>query len=176
VLLEKYQTEIDAILALYPPERKRSAVIPLLYIAQREYGSCSPEVIKEVADLLALDPTEVQSIVGFYTLFFDHKVGRHYIHICNDMPCALRGADKFLHDVCVRLKLDEHKVLHGGDTTADGLFTVEAAMCLAACDKAPCGQIDLEYAENLTLESFETILDGLRAGRPYQYEPLEQRA
>jgi len=172
VLLEKYKTEIDRVLAKYPPERKRSAVLPILYLAQREYGYCSPEAIREVAGILDLDPTEVNSVVGFYTLFFDHPVGQHYIHICNDLPCALRGADKFLDDVCAKLKLDKHKVQHGGDTTADGLFTVEAAMCIAACDKAPCAQIDLEYAEHLTLEKFDALLEGLRAGQRYEYTPV----
>ncbi|HEY4689731.1 MAG TPA: NAD(P)H-dependent oxidoreductase subunit E [Anaerolineae bacterium] len=171
MLIEKHKSEIDAILAKYPPERKRSAVIPILDLAQREYGYCSTEAIKEVAGLLDLDPTEVQSVVGFYTLFFDHKVGQHYIHVCTDMPCALRGADKFLDAVCAKLKLDRHKVAHGGDTTADGMFTVEATMCIAACDKAPCAQVDLEYAESLTLEKFEAILEGLRAGQPYEYTP-----
>jgi NADH-quinone oxidoreductase subunit E len=176
LLREKYQTDIDAILAQYPPERKRSAVLPILYLAQKEYGYCSPEAMKEVAGILDLDPTEVQSVVGFYTLFYDHKVGQHYIHICNDLPCALRGADRFLDGVCAQLGLNRHTVEHGGDTTADGLFTVEAAMCIAACDRAPCAQIDLEYAEHLTPEKFETILNDLRAGQPYEYAPLKTSA
>lgn len=173
MLLEKHKVEIDAILAKYPPERKRSAVIPILHIAQREYGYCSPQAMKEVAGIVGLDPTEVQSVVGFYTLFFDHQVGRRYVHVCADLPCALRGADKFLHEVCARLKLDEHKVAHGGDTTPDGAFSVEATTCLAACDKAPVAQIDLEYAENLTPEKFEALLQGLRAGQPYEYTPVD---
>jgi len=171
MLIEKHKSEIDAILAKYPPERKRSAVIPILHIAQREYGYCPPEAMKEVAGIVGLDPTEVQSVVGFYTLFFAHKVGRHYVHVCTDLPCALRGADRFLREVCARLNLDEHKVAHGGDTTPDGAFSVEATTCLAACDKAPVAQIDLEYAENLTPETFEALIESLRAGQPYAYTP-----
>lgn len=170
MLLEKYKAEIDAILAKYPPERKRSAVIPILYIAQDEYGSCTPGAIREVAGILDLDPTEVQSIVGFYTLFYDRQVGRHYIHVCNDLPCALRGSGQFLDQVCAKLKLDKGKVAHGGDTTADGQFTVEAVMCIAACDKAPCAQVDLEYAENLTIEKFDALIESLRAGQSYVYD------
>lgn len=173
MLLEKYKSEIDAIFAKYPPERKRSAVLPILYLAQKEYGYCTPEAIKEVAGILNLDPTEVQSIVGFYTLYFDREVGKHYIHVCNDLPCALRGSDQFLDHVCQKLGLDKHKVSHGGDTTADGTFTVEAVMCIAACDKAPCAQVDLEYAERLTPETFDALLEGLRAGQPYAYDPLK---
>jgi len=176
VLLENHQSEIDGILALYPPERRRSAVIPILYIAQREYGYCSPEAIAEVAGIVGLDPAEVNSVVGFYTLFFDHPVGRHYIHVCDDLPCALRGSGPFLDHVCARLGLDRHAVAHGGQTTADGMFTVESVTCVAACDKAPCAQIDLEYAEHLTPESFDALLERLRAGEPYAYTPAPNGA
>ncbi len=175
VLLEKHRATIEQILSQYPPERKRSAVLPILYIAQSEYGYCTTEAIKEVAGILDLDPTEVQSVVGFYTLFFDHPVGKHVIHVCNDLPCALRGADQFLDQVCAQLALDKHKVEHGGQTTADGMFTIEAAMCIAACDKAPCAQIDLEYAENLTREKFDALIESLRAGQPYQRNPVTSR-
>lgn len=171
LLLEKYRTEIDAIFAKYPPERKRSAVLPLLYLAQREYGYCSPEAIEEVAGIIGLDPSEVNSIVGFYTLFYDHPIGKHVIQVCNDLPCALRGSDQFLDHMCSKLKLDKHKVAHGGQTTEDGQFTVESVVCIAACDKAPCAQIDLEYAEHLTPEKFDALLERLRAGEPYAYEP-----
>lgn len=171
MLLENHKAEIDAILDRYPPERRRSAVLPILYIAQREYGHCSPEAITEVAGILGLDPTEVNSVVGFYTLFYDRPVGAHYIHVCNDLPCALRGSDKFLDHVCAKLGLDKHQVAHGGQTTADGQFTVESVMCIAACDKAPCAQIDLEYAERLTPETFDALIESLRAGQPYAYTP-----
>jgi NADH-quinone oxidoreductase subunit E len=173
VLLEKHRATIEQILDRYPPERKRSAVLPILTIAQEEYGYCSSEAIKEVAGILDLEPTEVQSVVGFYTLFFDHEVGKHYIHVCNDLPCALRGSDPFLGDVCAKLGLDRHKVEHGGDTTQDGMFCVEAVMCIAACDKAPCAQIDLEYAEHLTPDKFDALLERLRAGQPHEYSPPE---
>jgi len=81
VLLEKRRIEIDSILSRYPPERKRSAVLPLLYLAQQEYGYCPPEAIKEVAGIIGLEPTEVNSVVGFYTLFYDHPVGQHVIQV-----------------------------------------------------------------------------------------------
>ena len=171
MLLEKHRTEIDHILSKYPPERKRSAVLPLLYLAQQEYGYCPPDAIKEVAGIIGLEPTEVNSVVGFYTLFYDRPIGRHVIQVCDDLPCALRGADQFVDHVCARLGLDKHALAHGGQTTADGQFTVETVMCIAACDKAPCAQIDLEFAELLTPEKFDALIEGLRAGQAYRFAP-----
>ena len=171
MLLDKHQAEIQSILAKYPPERKRSAVLPILYIAQQEYGYCSPEAIHEVAGILDLDPSEVNSVVGFYTLFYDHPIGKHVIQVCNDLPCALRGSDPFVDHVCKKLELDKHTVAHGGQMTADGEFTVETVVCIAACDKAPCAQIDLEYAEHLTPQTFDALIDSLRVGQTYEYAP-----
>jgi NADH-quinone oxidoreductase subunit E len=165
VLRDKYASEIQKILDRYPPERKRSAVLPILSLAQSEYGYCTPEAITEVAAILGLDPTEVNSVVGFYTLFYDHPVGKHVIQVCDDLPCALRGADQFVDHVCTKLGLDKNKVSHGGQTTADGQFTVETVMCIAACDRAPCAQVDLEFTENLTPEKFDARVASLRNGK-----------
>jgi NADH-quinone oxidoreductase subunit E len=92
------------------------------------------------------------------------------VQICNDLPCALRGSDQFLDHACKKLGVDRHKVEHGGDTTADGEFTVESVVCLAACDKAPMMQIDLEYLERLSNEDFDRIIDEMqqKAERPVQ--------
>jgi NADH-quinone oxidoreductase subunit E len=161
-LLAKYQTEVNQILNKYPSDRKRSAVLPLLYIAQQEYGYCSPEAVRDVAEIAGVADTEVDSVVGFYTLFYDHPTGKHVVQICNDLPCALRGSDKFLDHACSKLNLDKHKVEHGGATTEDGSITLESVVCLAACDKAPMMQVDLEYYERLTNEQFDQIVDSLK--------------
>jgi NADH-quinone oxidoreductase subunit E len=165
-LLEKYEHEVQAILTKYPPEQKRSAVMPLLYLAQRdavqETGRLyvSETVMQEVADLLDLDPTEVASIVGFYTLYYDHPTSRYRIQVCTDLPCALRGADYFLEQLCKRLNIKP------GETTSDGIITVEPVMCLAACDKAPMFQLQsgdgLTYHENQTVESAMALIETLR--------------
>ena len=159
---EKYSTEIEKILSKYPPERKQSAVLPLLYMAQQEYGYCTPDAIREVADLTGVTPTEVDAVVGFYTLFYDHPVGKHVVQVCNDLPCALRGSGQFLDHACKKLGVDKHPVEHGGATTADGEFTLESVVCLAACDKAPILQIDLEYFERLTPDEFDRLIDAYR--------------
>lgn len=159
-LAEKYPKEVKQILAKYPPERKRSAVMPLLYLAQREEGYVNKAAMQDIASLLDLTETEVASIVGFYTLYHDKKEGRYRMQVCTDLPCALRGADQFLENLCGNLGI---KV---GETTPDGLVTIEAVMCLAACDKAPMFQLQsgdgLEYHENMTVDKTMELIEALR--------------
>jgi NADH-quinone oxidoreductase subunit E len=160
-LREKYPQEVQAIFTKYPV--KRSAVMPLLYLAQREDGYITKQGMAEIATMLDLDVTEVASIVGFYTLYHDEKAGKYRMQVCNDLPCALRGADKFLDALCQNLGV---KV---GDTTPDGLVTVEAVMCLAACDKAPMFQLQegdkVTYHENMTVDRTMELVEALKATR-----------
>jgi len=128
---QEYATEIEVILSKYPADRKRSAVMPLLYIAQREGGYVTKKEMSEIAEILDITPTEVASIIGFYTLYHEKPGGQYRIQVCNDLPCALRGADEFLEKLC------ENVGIQVGETTEDGLVTIEGVMCLAACDKAP---------------------------------------
>jgi len=159
-LSETYPKEIKQILAKYPPEYKRSAVMPLLYLAQREGGYVTKAAMQDIAALLDITETEVASIVGFYTLYHDEKAGKYRMQVCTDLPCALRGADKFLESLCGNLGI---KV---GETTPDGLVTIEAVMCLAACDKAPMFQLQgpdgIEYHENMTVDRTLELVDALR--------------
>ncbi len=156
-LQEKYAKEIEAILAKYPADRKRSAVMPLLYMAQRGDGYVTKQDMTEIAELLGITPTEVASIIGFYTLYHDKPGGKYRIQVCNDLPCALRGADEFLEKLC------ENIGIQVGETSEDGLVTIEAVMCLAACDKAPMFQVQtgegIEYHENQTVESTMALID-----------------
>ena len=160
VLIDKHRDQINHILSKYPDQR--SAILPLLYLAQKEYGYCTDEAIREVADLVDVEPTHVRSVVGFYTLFYDHPVGKHIIQVCDDLPCALRGADQFVDHVCQKLNLDPDKVRHGGQTTDDGQFTVETVTCIAGCHHAPLAQIDLDYFENLDEKKFDEIVTRLQ--------------
>ena len=149
-LLQKYPAEVNGLLAKYPSQFKRSAVMPLLYLAQRDEGFVGRQALVDIAEILDISSTEVSSIVGFYSLYYDEPAGRYRIQVCNDLPCALRGAEKFLHELCERLGIQE------GGTTPDGLFTVEAVKCLAACHRAPMFQVqgdgDIIYHENQTVE------------------------
>jgi NADH-quinone oxidoreductase subunit E len=161
-LVEKYPEEVKAIFAKYPADKKRSAVMPLLYLAQREEGYVTKDAMKDIAQMLEIDVTEVASIVGFYTLYHDEKAGKYRMQVCNDLPCALRGADKFLDALCGNLGI---KV---GETTPDGLVTLEAVMCLAACDKAPMFQLQegdkVEYYENMTVDRTMELVEALKKG------------
>ncbi len=96
MLAEKYPAEVKKILAKYPPEHKRSAVMPLLYLAQSQNGYITKEAMSDIAKMLDMTTTEVTSIVGFYTLYHDKTAGKYRMQVCTDLPCAMRGADKFL--------------------------------------------------------------------------------
>jgi NADH-quinone oxidoreductase subunit E len=159
-LAEKYPKEIEKIMAKYPPEHKRSAVMPLLYLAQGEAGFVDRHAMRDIAALVDVTETEVASIIGFYTLYHDKPEGKLRIQVCTDLPCALRGADQFLSDLCTKLGIEP------GGTTLDGLVTVEAVMCLAACDKAPMFQTQgpdgIRYHENMTVEKTLDLIDGIK--------------
>ena len=160
MLAEKYVDEIAFILNKYPPDQKRSAVMPLLYLAQSEQGYVTRQSFNEIAEILEITPTEVASIVGFYSLYYDKPGGKYRFQVCNDLPCALRGADEFIEKLCENLGI---KV---GETTPDGLVTLEAVMCLAGCDRAPMFQVQsgegLTYYENQTVESTLQLIDELK--------------
>lgn len=155
ILDQKYQERIQKHFAKYPD--KRSAVMPLLYIAQEEYGYVSEQGIQEVAQLCEMDPTQVRSIAGFYTMYSERPKGKYWLQVCTDLPCALRGADEF------HKQLKEYLEVEEGGTTADGLFTVEHVMCLAACDKAPMLQCNFHYVENLDMEKIKAQIEQWRA-------------
>jgi NADH-quinone oxidoreductase subunit E len=159
-LRERYSAEIDGVLAKYPADQKRSAVMPLLYIAQREHGYVTRDHLDQVGEILGISSTDVASIVGFYTLYHDKPEGKYRIQVCNDLPCALRGADKFLHDLCDRLGVEP------GRTTTDGMVTLEGVMCLAACHRAPMFQVqsrtEISYHEDQTVDKAVQLVESWR--------------
>ncbi|HSH03669.1 MAG TPA: NAD(P)H-dependent oxidoreductase subunit E [Anaerolineae bacterium] len=154
MIAEKYAEEIKTILGRYP--NSKSAILPLMHLAQNEYGFMSKEAMQEVADILGLDPTHVLSIAGFYTLFYEEPVGKYVLEICTDLACALRGGDEFLHMACDKLGVEPE------GTTEDGMFSVKHVMCLGACDKAPMLQCNLKFEENLDEEKFDALIARLR--------------
>jgi NADH-quinone oxidoreductase E subunit len=154
VLAEKYTDRIEKIFSKYPD--KRSGIMDLLYLAQEEYGWLSDEALQEVAELCDVDPTQARSIAGFYTMFSEKPKGKYWLQVCTDLPCALRGADKFYKQLCDYLGVED------GGTTDDGVFTVEQVMCLAACDQAPMMQCNFHYYENLDMETVKTLIEQLR--------------
>lgn len=149
-LLSKHSQEVEKILAKYPPDKKRAVVMPLLHLVQQEDGYISRERMQEISEIAGISTTEVASIVGFYTLFHDSPGGKIRIQVCTDVACELRGARKYLDELCSELGIKP------GETSDDGLITVEEVKCLAACDHAPMFQAqigdELEYHENQTVE------------------------
>ena len=159
-LAQKYPKEIKQILSKYPPEHKRSAVMPLLFLAQREEGYLTKAAMQDVAKIVDISETEIAAIVGFYTLYHDEKGGKYRMQVCTDLPCALRGADEFMNNLCSNLGI---KV---GETTEDGFLTLEAVTCLAACDKAPMFQTQgpdgIKYHENMTVDRTMELISVLK--------------
>ena len=154
MIAEKYAQEIESILTRFP--HKKSAVLHLMHLAQLEYGRMSPEAMREVADILDLDPTHVLSLAGFYTLYYEEETGTYVLEICNDLACALRGADEFVDLVCQKLDTPVN------GTTDDGLFTIKTVMCLGACDRAPVLQCNLKFEESLDEEKLDQLLSRWR--------------
>ena len=160
MLAEKYPDEVKRILAKYPPEQKRSAVMPLLYLAQRDGGYVTKAAMEDIAKTLDITSTDVAEIVGFYTLYHDKQAGKYRMQVCTDLPCALRGAEKFLEQLCGNLGIQV------GETTSDGLVTVEAVMCLAGCDRAPMFQLQsadgIVYHENMSVDKTMELVAALK--------------
>lgn len=150
-ILSQYKEEVEKILAKYPPDFKRSAVMPLLYLAQRRAGHVTPAALADIAEIVGVSTTEVSSIAGFYSLYYEDPHGRYHIQVCTDLPCAMRGAGEFLE------QLSGYLGIQPGQTTADGLFTLEAVKCLAACHRAPLFQVqgdgEIDYHEEQTLQT-----------------------
>jgi len=159
-LAKKYPEEVKQILSKYPPEGIRSAVMPLLFLAQRDEGYITRAAMQDIAQILDITETDIGAIVGFYTLYHDKKEGKYRIQVCTDLPCALRGAEQFMDNLCSRLGM---KV---GETTPDGLVTIEAVTCLAACDKAPMFQTQgpegIKYHENMTIDKTMEVVETLK--------------
>lgn len=155
MLAEKYPNEIQALLTRFPD--RKSAVLHLMHLAQNEYGYLSSEAMHEVAHILKLDPTHVLSLAGFYSLFYEEPVGHYVLEICNDLACALRGADEFVEMASDKLGIPVE------GTTDDGLFTLKTVMCLGACDRAPMLQCNLKFYENLDETKFDALIEELQA-------------
>lgn len=155
MLLDTHKSEIETILAKYAS--RRSAVLPLLYIAQDEYGHLTAEAIREVAAILDLPATDVFEVVGFYTLYYDRPVGTWMLQVCDDVPCCYLGAEELVAALRHSLGIAEDQ------TTPDGMFTLQRVKCLAACDRAPMLQANLDYVYDVTPDKVDALLADLRA-------------
>jgi NADH-quinone oxidoreductase subunit E len=146
--------KFEATIARYP--QKEAAMLPVLYLAQQEFGHLGPEAIEYVASLMEQPAARVHGVVSFYTMYNMKPIGRHHIQVCRTLPCALRGAEYVTALLKKKLGID------CGQTTADGRFTLSEVECLASCGTAPMMQINDHYYENLTEAKIDEILDALK--------------
>ncbi len=155
---EEKLKKAQEIIARYPEGKQKSALIPLLHLAQEEFGGwLDVPVMDYVASLLHILPIEVYEVATFYTMFNMKPVGKYVLEVCQTGPCMLRGSDQIIDHIKNKLGIK------AGETTADGLFTLKPAECLGACGYAPMMQLGKHFKEHLTTEKVDTILDELRA-------------
>lgn len=148
------EAEIDTHLAKYPV--MRSAILPLMFIVQRERGGyLDPPGVAYLAKRLALRITDIWEVATFYSMINTEPVGRYHIQICKTLSCKIMGEPKITEHVCKRLGIKP------GETTADGRFTVSLVECLGSCGTAPMFQIGFDYHEDLTTATVDQILDSL---------------
>jgi NADH-quinone oxidoreductase E subunit len=147
------QTQFEEYLTRYPT--KRAAILPTLWLAQREFGYLSEEVMEYVAGLLGESPAFVASVASFYTMFYKKPMGKHHIQVCTNLSCTLMGADRVV-EVCAR-----RLGIALGQTTADKQFSLDEVECLGSCGTAPMMQINDDYWENLTPESTLELIERL---------------
>ena len=145
------------IISRYP--RTRSALIPLLHVAQEQDGWVSPEAMDHIAELLGLEAVEVLGTCSFYGMFKRHPVGRYVVSVCTNISCLLLGGEELLAHCESRLGVK------AGATTDDGVFTLEDVECIAACSDAPCLHVNYRYFLNITHDQADALFDDLRAGR-----------
>jgi NADH-quinone oxidoreductase subunit E len=154
VFSQETEDKFKHLASIYP--RKRSALIPMLMLAQKEHGYIKPATIEYVGKYLDLNASEVDSIMSFYTLLHRKPLGKYHILICTNLACLLQGSDEI--ETCVKRKLG----VGFGEITPDGLFSAIEFECLGSCTTAPVIQINGEFYENLNVKKTEEILDDLR--------------
>jgi NADH-quinone oxidoreductase subunit E len=142
------------IIKRYPEGKQKSALLPLLHLAQAEFGGwLSPQTMDYIASILNIKPIEVYEVASFYTMYNLKPVGKCLIEVCRTGPCMLRGANDLVEHIENRLGIKE------GETTADGMFTLKTTECLGSCGTAPMLQCGADYYENLTNEKVDTLLE-----------------
>lgn len=149
---------IDQMIARYPEGKQKSALIPVLHLAQAEFGGwLSTETMDHVADVLQLKPIEVYEVASFYSMFNLKPVGKCVLEVCHTGPCAINGAEDLVKYLEQKLNI---KV---GETTADGMFTLKEVECLGSCGTAPMLQCGKDYFENLTNEKVDAMLEKMKS-------------
>ncbi len=144
------------IIARYP--RQKSALIPLLHLAQEQDGYVTQEAMRHIADLVSVTPAEVYGTASFYEMFTFEPLGKYLINICGTLSCALLGAEELMHHAEQRLGVK------AGGTTTDGVFSLHHAECQAACTEAPCLQVNYRYRYRVSVDQLDQLIDNLASG------------
>ncbi len=155
---EKAMREFNQLLTRY--DSKRSALLPVLHLAQDEFGHLSDEVIHYVARVMELAPAQVLEVVTFYHMFHRKPVGEHHFQFCVTLSCWMQGSHQLMKSLCSRLGVRE------GDVSSDGKFTVTRVQCLGSCGSAPVAQVNETYYENLTPEKLNRLVNSCKEGDP----------
>ncbi len=151
------------IIRRYP--RPKSALIPLLHLAQEQDGYVTDDAMVHIAELVGVTSAEVLGTCSFYEMFKREPVGRYLVNVCTNISCQLLGGEELLHHA------EQTLGVKAGNTTADGLFTVEDVECIAACTEAPCLQVNYRYRHRISHAEFDQLVDDLRAGPPRRRDP-----
>ncbi len=151
---EQSNKKIAEILKRYP--RRQAALLPVLWVAQEQFGWISQDVMELVAHTLDVSPAHVYGVVTFYTMFHQQPPGKHHLQLCRTLSCAMMGSEKILCQLKNRLGIEESQ------TTPDGQFTLSTVECLASCGTAPAMMINEKYFENLNEEEMDRILENLK--------------
>ncbi len=150
---EEKLAKVKEIIARYPEEKQKSALLPLLHLAQDNFGGwLSSETMDYIASLLQIEPIEVYEVATFYSMYNTLPVGKYMFEVCHTGPCMLNGSDNIINHISSTLGIK------AGETTADGLFTLKTVECLGACGYAPMMQLGKHYREHLTKEKVDAII------------------
>ena len=153
---EENRARFDLIVARYPPDRRRSAILPALYLVQYQQGYITANAMRYVGGLLGITAADVEDVVSFYTMFYTKPVGRFVLNVCRTLSCALNGAERVTQGICDALKIKP------GETDATGTFTLVEVECLGACDRAPVLLVNDTWHECLDPGDVGRLLDDLR--------------
>jgi NADH-quinone oxidoreductase E subunit len=148
---------LDEIVTRYPADQRRSAVMPALYLVQRQQGYIAANAMRHVAERLGITPADVEDVVSFYTMFYTRPVGRFVLQVCRTLSCALNGAERVTEELAAKLRLKP------GETDPTGTFTLIEVECLGACDRAPVVMVNDAWHECLKAEDAAKLVDDLKA-------------
>jgi NADH-quinone oxidoreductase subunit E len=157
VYTPEHRARLDEIITRYPADRRRSAVLPALYLVQHQQGYITASAMQHVALVLGITPADVEDVVSYYTMFYTKPVGRFVLSVCRTLSCALNGAERVTEEICTKLAIKP------GETDATGTFTLREVECLGACDRAPVVMVNDAWQENLAPGDAGRMLDDLRA-------------